>query len=302
MMRFGLIANYRKPELWDLVPRLVDWLLERDVPVVITDRLVGPAYQPPETVKVYPTSTIVKHVDVMLSIGGDGTILSTARVIGKAKVPILGIHMGGLGFLAEVPAADCFKALEQVIEDRYRLEERMVLAVDLQHGGKIQTYYAVNDMVVDRGSSPRLLHTQVEVSGRKLNDYVADGLIVATPTGSTAYSLSAGGPIVVPTLEALTITPISPHSLAARSIVVPSTDKIVIRFDQDQEGIALTLDGQVKIEIDSQAVVTTRRASWNIQMVKLPDSDYFQVLRTKLGWSGEAKGMRGSTQDGGRSR
>lgn len=293
MTRIGLIANYRKPELWDLVPRLVDWLLERDVPVAITDRLVGPAYQPPKSVKVYPVTTIVKHVDVMLSIGGDGTILSTARVIGKAKVPILGIHIGGLGFLAEVPAADCFKALEQVIANQYRLEERMVLAVDLQHGGKVQTYYAVNDMVVDRGSSPRLLHTQVEVSGRKLNDYVADGLIVATPTGSTAYSLSAGGPIVVPTLEALTITPISPHSLAARSIVIPSTDKIVIRFDQDQEGMALMLDGQVKIEIDSSAVVTARRASWSIQMVKLPDSDYFQVLRTKLGWSGEAKGMQG---------
>ncbi|MCH7858104.1 MAG: NAD(+)/NADH kinase [Candidatus Marinimicrobia bacterium] len=293
MIRFGLIANYRKPELWDLVPRLVDWLLERDVPVAITDRLVGPAYQPPEAVKVYPASTIVKHVDIVLSIGGDGTILSTARIIGKAKVPILGIHMGGLGFLAEVPAADCFKAMEQVIEDHYRLEERMVLAVDVQHGGKIQTYYAINDMVVDRGSSPRLLHTQLEVSGRKLNDYVADGLIVATPTGSTAYSLSAGGPIVVPTLEALTITPISPHSLAARSIVIPSTDKIVVRFDQDQEGMALMLDGQVKIEIDSSAVITARRASWNIQMVKLPGSDYYKVLRTKLGWSGEAKGMQG---------
>ena len=293
MIRFGLIANYQKPELWDLVPRLVDWLLERDVPVAITDRLVGPAYQPPEAVKVYPASTIVKHVDIVLSIGGDGTILSTARIIGRAKVPILGIHMGGLGFLAEVPAADCFKAMEQVIEDHYRLEERMVLAVDVQHGGKIQTYYAINDMVVDRGSSPRLLHTQLEVSGRKLNDYVADGLIVATPTGSTAYSLSAGGHIVVPTLEALTITPISPHSLAARSIVIPSTDKIVVRFDQDQEGMALMLDGQVKIEIDSSAVITARRASWNIQMGKLPGSDYYKVLRTKWGWSGEAKGMQG---------
>ncbi|MCB7130378.1 MAG: NAD(+)/NADH kinase, partial [Candidatus Brocadiales bacterium] len=122
--------------------------------------------------------------------------------------------------------------------------------------------------------------------------YVADGLIVATPTGSTAYSLSAGGPIVVPTLDALTITPICPHSLSARSIVVPSTDKIVIRFEESEEGIALTLDGQVRLEIDSQAVVTTGRAGWNINMVRLPDSDYFQVLRMKMGWSGEARGVK----------
>ncbi len=293
MKAFGIIANFRKADLWDLLPGLVDWLLERGRTVAVTDRLAGPNYQPPKEVQVYPTATIVRHVDVMLSIGGDGTILSTARIIGKAKVPILGIHMGGLGFLAEVPAVDIFKALEQVLDKKYRLEERMVLAVDVQHEGQLETYYAINDLVVDRGVSPRLLHTRVEVSGRRLNDYIADGLIVATPTGSTAYSLSAGGPIVVPALEALTVTPICPHSLSARSIVVPSTDKIAIRFEESQEGIALTLDGQVKFEIDSKAVVTTRRATWNINMVRLPDSDYFQVLRTKMGWSGEARGVSG---------
>ena len=292
MNAFGIIANYRKPDLWAFLPVLVDWLLERGCTVAITDRLVGSSYQPPEKVKVHSTATIIRHVDVMLSIGGDGTILSTARIVGKAKVPILGIHMGGLGFLAEVPIADTFKALEQVLDGNHYLEERMVLAVDLQHGSKLETYYAVNDLVVDRGSSPRLLHAKVEVSGRKLNDYVADGLIVATPTGSTAYSLAAGGPIVVPSLEVLTITPICPHSLSARPIVVPSTDKIVIRFKESQEGIALTLDGQVKFEIDNQAVVTTRRATWNINMVRLPSSDYYQVLRTKMGWSGEARGVR----------
>ncbi|MFB0517303.1 MAG: NAD(+)/NADH kinase [Candidatus Neomarinimicrobiota bacterium] len=290
MKSFGIVANYRKADLWQLLPPLVEWLLERDQTVVLTDRLVGSAYQPPKQVKVCSTASIVRQVDVMLSIGGDGTILSTARIIGKAKVPILGIHMGGLGFLAEVPAVDTFKALEQVLNDQYRLEERMVLAVDLQHGDKFETYYAINDLVVDRGSSPRLLHTKVEVTGRKLNDYVSDGLIIATPTGSTAYSLSAGGPIVVPALEALTITPICPHSLSARSIVVPSTDKIVIRFKEDQEGIALTLDGQVKFEIDSRSVVTTRRATWNINMVRLLDSDYFHILRTKMGWSGDVPG------------
>ncbi len=200
--------------------------------------------------------------------------------------------MGGLGFLAEVTMADTFQALEQVIAGKYQLQDRMVLAVDLQHQGKLQTYYAVNDVVVDRGSSPRLLQAMVEISGRRLNDYVADGLIVATPTGSTAYSLSAGGPIVVPTLEALAVTPICPHSLSARPIVVPSKERIVIRFDEDQEGIGLTLDGQIKIEIDSQAVVTVRRATWDIQMVRLLDSDYYHVLRTKMGWSGEAQGVR----------
>ena len=290
MKSFGIIANYRKPDLWDLLPTLVDWLLAKRCSVALTDRLTGASYQPPPEVKVYPTSTIVNRVDLMLSIGGDGTILSTARVIGKADVPILGIHMGGLGFLAEVPLKNIYTALEHILEGNYHLEERMVLAVDLQHGGKFQTFYAINDLVVDRGSSPRLLHTEVEVSGRKLNDYVADGLIVSTPTGSTAYSLAAGGPIVVPALEALTITPICPHSLSARPIVVPSMEKVVIRFQSGQENMSLTLDGQAKVEINSMAVVTTRRASYNIKMVRLPDSDYFRVLRTKMGWLGDLPG------------
>ena len=292
MMSFGIIANYHKPELWQLLSQLVDWLLDHDISVAITDRLAGPSYQPPQAVKVLSSAAIVRQVDAMLSIGGDGTILSTARIIGKARVPILGIHMGGLGFLAEVPAADTISALQKVTKGEYHLEERMVLAVDLQHGGKLETYYAVNDVVVDRGSSPRLLRTQVEVTGRKLNDYVADGLIIATPTGSTAYSLAAGGPIVVPSLEVFTITPICPHSLSARPIVLPSSERIVLRFDEDQEGITLILDGQVKLEIDSQAVITTRRATWNIHMIRLADSDYFQVLRAKMGWSGEARGTR----------
>lgn len=292
MKTIGIIGNFRKPQLWDLLPGLVEWLQEHNVTVVLSDRLVGPAYDPPTGVQVHPAGTLVRHVEMMLSIGGDGTLLSTIRVVGKAQVPILGIHMGGLGFLAEVTMADTFKALEEVLAGKYNLEDRMVLAVDLQHKGKLETYYAVNDVVVDRGSSPRLLMAKVEISGRRLNDYVADGLIVATPTGSTAYSLSAGGPIVVPALEALTVTPICPHSLSARSIVVPSSDKIVIRFDEEQEGIRLMLDGQVNFNIDSQAVVTARRANWNIQMVKLLDSDYYQVLRTKMGWSGEAKGVR----------
>ncbi len=292
MKTIGIIGNFRKPQLWELLPGLVEWLQEHKTTVVLSDRLVGPAYDPPPEVQVHPAGTLVRHVEMMLSIGGDGTLLSTIRLVGKAQVPILGIHMGGLGFLAEVTMADTFKALEEVLAGKYNLEDRMVLAVDLQHQGKLETYYAVNDLVVDRGSSPRLLMARVEISGRRLNDYVADGLIVATPTGSTAYSLSAGGPIVVPALEALTVTPISPHSLSARSIVVPSSDKIVIRFNEEQEGIRLILDGQVNFKIDSQAVVTARRANWNIQMVKLLDSDYYQVLRTKMGWSGEARGVR----------
>ncbi len=290
MKTIGIIGNFRKPQLWELLPGLVEWLQEHKVTVVLSDRLAGPAYEPPPEVQVHPAGTLVRHVEMMLSIGGDGTLLSTIRVVGKAPVPILGIHMGGLGFLAEVTMADTFKALEEVLAGKYNLEDRMVLAVDLQHQGKMETYYAVNDVVVDRGSSPRLLMARVEISGRRLNDYVADGLIVATPTGSTAYSLSAGGPIVVPALEALTVTPICPHSLSARSIVVPSSDKIVIRFDEEQEGIRLILDGQVNFKIDSQAVVTARRANWNIQMVKLLDSDYYQVLRAKMGWSGDVPG------------
>ncbi len=287
----GIIANHRKPEVWTLVPELVQWLMNKGWSVAVTDRITGPKYEPPAAVAVMPVAALAKNVEMMISIGGDGTILSTARVIGKNNVPILGIHMGGLGFLAEVVVGDIYGALEKIQAGKYRLENKMVLAVDLHHAGNFETYYCINDLVVSRGDSPRLLSTKVEISGRKLNEYIADGLIVATPTGSTAYSLAAGGPIIVPTLAALTITPICPHSLSARPIVVPSTEKIAIRFDEKQEGIALTLDGQVNFSIDSQAVVTARQARWDVQMVRLLDSDYYNVLRTKMGWSGEARGV-----------
>ncbi|MCH7527999.1 MAG: NAD(+)/NADH kinase [Candidatus Marinimicrobia bacterium] len=131
MKTIGIIGNFRKPQLWDLLPGLVEWLQEHNVTVVLSDRLVGPAYDPPPEVQVHPAGTLVRHVEMMLSIGGDGTLLSTIRVVGKAQVPILGIHMGGLGFLAEVTMADTFKALEEVLAGKYNLEDRMVLAVDL---------------------------------------------------------------------------------------------------------------------------------------------------------------------------
>ena len=224
-----------------------------------------------------------------MTLGGDGTIFSLARAVGDRGTPILGIHLGELGFLAEVVLEDMFTRLDEVVGGDYNIQKRMVIKCIVTNGTEPQTFYALNDIVVDRGKSHRLLNCELLANDDFVAKYKADGLIVATPTGSTAYSLASGGPIVIPTFGSMVVTPICPHTLTLRPIVFPDDQILEISFPVDSgKDMALAVDGQVNEYLKSTAKVVIQKAPYKINMVNFTDSNYFNTLRTKLGW-----GVRG---------
>ena len=222
--------------------------------------------------------------DLVVAIGGDGTILRTAREL-RGTVPILGVNLGRLGFLAEVSTEELEEAFGEVLDGRVRVEERTGLSAYAE--GEREGFFAVNDVVLERGASPRMMEVRVFVEGELLGSYLADGVILATPTGSTAYSLSAGGPIVHPGLDALILTPICPHSLSVRPMVLPPDEEVVVRVRSDRgEDMALTVDGQVRCGLHPEDTVRVRRAEEKVRLVAFPDRSFYSVLRTKLLWGG----------------
>jgi NAD+ kinase len=230
-----------------------------------------------------PRSEIPGKSEMIIVLGGDGTFLSVARQSGCYKTPILGINLGGLGFLTETTLADLYSDLEEVLAGRFEVEQRMVLTTTLQKDGKaVDTHTALNDVVIHMGTLARVITLKVLVNGEFLNRFLADGLIVSSPTGSTAYSLSAGGPILYPTLDALLLTPICPHTLSNRPIVLPSES--VVDIFPESEGTTLTLDGQTEIPLDMDNGIRVAKSDCPIQLICLPGKSHFDTLRTKLNW------------------
>ncbi|HLB25401.1 MAG TPA: NAD(+)/NADH kinase, partial [Nitrospirota bacterium] len=219
-------------------------------------------------------------------LGGDGTLLAVARAIGDRDVPILGVNLGTLGFLAEIARGDLFSALEGVLAQRFRIEERMRLDVRVERGGAAASRtLALNDAVVSNTALSRMVHLETRADGAEVTTYHADGLIVATPTGSTAYSLSAGGPLVYPTMQALLLTPISAHTLTQRPLVLPETCEVQVRVREARGGrVHLTVDGQVGRELALGDRVTVRRAEWPTRLLVDPARSHFDVMRAKLRW------------------
>jgi len=215
--------------------------------------------------------------------------LILSRAIGDRSTPILGIHLGELGFLAEVVLEDMFTRLDAVAAGDFNIQKRMVIKCVVNNGNEPHTFHALNDIVVDRGKSHRLLTCELLANDNFVAKYKADGLIVATPTGSTAYSLASGGPIVIPTFGSMVVTPICPHTLTLRPIVFPDDQVLKISFpEKGGQDMALAIDGQVNEYLKSTAKVMIQKASFEINMVNFTDSNYFNTLRTKLGW-----GVRG---------
>jgi NAD+ kinase len=212
-------------------------------------------------------------------------MLSLARAVGDRNVPILGIHLGELGFLAAVNVDQMFEKLDQVVAGDYLVQPRIVLKSTVYNGGKSSTFFALNDMVIDGGKSHRMLVYELQANNHVIANYKADGLVVSTPTGSTAYSLAAGGPIVVPTMKTMVVTPICPHSLTLRPIVIPDDQVLNISFPSDHDdGIALAVDGQICEELGSGSKVEIQVADYTISMIGFPGSNYFDTLRKKMGW------------------
>ena len=229
---------------------------------------------------------LAREADLIVVLGGDGTLLSIARRAG-ARVPILGVNLGELGFLTEVVEAEAMPMLARVLAGRYGLDRRLTLAATLERSARrLGAFRALNDVVVTNGAHARIIEFTVAVDGLPLTTYRADGIIVATPTGSTGYSLSAGGPIVEPTAEVLLLSPISPHTLTNRPVVLRPRALVTITIARREHDAMLTIDGQEARRLAGGDVVTVRRGRSPVSLVRSPDRTYYDVLRSKLGWGG----------------
>jgi len=224
---------------------------------------------------------------MIILLGGDGTLLAAARMMGDSTVPILPVNLGGLGFLTSVTLEELYSVLEEVLAGNHRISERVLLEAEVLRGGQvIEKQRALNDAVLNKAALARIIDLELLIDGGYVCSYKADGLIVSTPTGSTAYSLAAGGPIVYPVLDAFVITPICPHSLTNRPLVVPDTMRIEIDFHCGDESVFLTIDGQVGIELKEGDRVAIRKAPTKLRVVRPVKKTYFQILRNKLKWGG----------------
>jgi NAD+ kinase len=220
-------------------------------------------------------------------LGGDGTFLSAVRWIGDEEIPIVGVKFGAVGFLAEITEDNLFSVAEKILAENFRTVQRMRLEVELVRGGEVCVRETVlNDVVINKGALARLAHIETHINDHYLTTYRADGLVLATPTGSTAYSLAAGGPIIHPEVPCIIMTPISPFTLTNRPLVVPDTSRITIRLEPKSKDIFLTFDGQAGLEIVENDVIVVRKGVHPLHMITLPEQEYYDVLKAKLRWSG----------------
>ena len=225
-------------------------------------------------------------VDLIAVLGGDGTLLSVARLVGCHRVPILGINLGGLGFLTEVTLDEFYPTLDQVLAGKVAYDERIMLAATVLRGGEEVFHQAVlNDVVVNKGALAKIIDLQARIDGHEVANFKADGLIVSTPTGSTAYNLAAGGPIVHPSVGAILLTPICPHTLTNRPVVVGDGSLVEILLVSEKTEVHLTLDGQVGFSLQGGDRIRVQKAACTIRLVTVPGKNYFDVLRDKLKWT-----------------
>ena len=279
-MRIGIIAKPKKPAN-EVVASLVKWLRERGVEVFLDEETALFAGIDSN----YKKSEIPYVSDVIVVIGGDGTFLSVARLVYGNDVPVLGVNLGRLGFLTEVTLDELYDVMDMVLKGDYIIDERAMLeAFIFRHGEKIAEYRVLNDVVINKGTLARIIELEAKVDGKFLTLYRADGLIISTPTGSTAYSLAAGGPILYPSIPSFILTPICPFTLSQRPIVIPDNSEIEVTLNTENEDVFVTLDGQVGFALKVRDTVKVRKAKKSIKIIKNPRRDFFEVLRTKLKW------------------
>ncbi len=264
----------------DLAKGIRDFLTAQKVTVVAEDKEAQALDATPLS-KIDPLS-----IDFILSMGGDGTILGLLHHYEDLNAPILGINLGHLGFMADVPLDDVYPSLQDLVDGHYHIEERLILQGEASTGKK---YFAVNDFVIHRSPNPNLVEIGIHVDGVYLNTFEADGMIIATPNGSTAYSLAAGGPILSPNLEAVVITPICPHTISNRPLVLTANQKIQIQYLSNYKSVEISADGLSHHTLETGAVFHISRSPKKFRLVNLLRRDYFSTLRTKLNWSGKLR-------------
>ena len=229
----------------------------------------------------------MKKVNLIIAMGGDGTFLRAARIFSPYNIPLLGINLGGLGFLTEISISNFQQELEKILNGKYRIEKRLMLKTSIiREGKKIKSFLSLNDIVISERALSRLINLKTSISGEFVTTYSADGLIISTPTGSTAYSLSAGGPVVYPDLEVIILFPICAHTLAVRPLIVAQNDEIEVILEPPFEKVMLTIDGQIGFNLEEKDKIKVSKASYKAYLMKREEKLFFKVLRTKLKWSG----------------
>lgn len=290
-MIIGCTGNYRKQEFYNILEILHNLFKKQNIKFIISSDLEkNKKFNIPSDYKIMEFSKLIQKCDILFAIGGDGTILSTVRRLESLSKPIMGIHIGGLGFLSECTESNLESTIKSILNNKYVVSERMLLELQIcSNNGSEKKIRALNDIVVEQGSSARLLKVEVEVSKHYLNTFEGDGVIFSTPTGSTAYSLSAGGPIIYPSLDSITITPICPHSLSARPIVLRPEEVVNLAFPDTLDDISLVVDGQIKVSIKRNSKIRIIKAKHNAKIISMKQNSYFKTLRTKMGWIGNVR-------------
>jgi NAD+ kinase len=282
MKTIGIISKPQQESIRQIVPALLDWLKQRQIAALCdqeTADCVGPLCP------VHSREELAAGADMLLVLGGDGTLLAVGRAAGDRDVPILPVNLGSLGFLTSVKLDELYGVLEEVQAGQHRISERIQLDTEVLRGGQsLERNRALNDAVLSKATLARIIDMELSIDGRYVCSYRADGLIIATPTGSTAYSLSAGGPIVYPTVDAFLVTPICPHSLTNRPLVIPDSMTLELAFQASDNAAYLTLDGQVGVELQAGDRVVIRKAAKRLKLVRPLRKTYFEILRNKLKW------------------
>jgi NAD+ kinase len=279
-MIVGIISKEDNPEALALSKRVVRWMQDAGLLCLIENHIA-------DYLKIEHTDDAWTNSEVLIAIGGDGTFLRAVRMAAPREIPVLGIHMGNLGFLTEVMEDEVFKALDALKRGQYIRDERTMFEVTLLRGNKtIASQHVLNDVVINKGALARIIDIEVWTDSSFITCYRADGLIISTPTGSTAYNLAAGGPIVHPHVGAIILNPICPHVLSNRSLVLPDSQEviIVVKSSKASDNIYLTLDGQKGHPLQAGDRLSIMKGSRKAIMLRFPQRDYFEILRSKLKW------------------
>ena len=277
----GIYAKKNHPEAPKLAQDVCDRLQQRGIAFVLEPWLG----QILECATVVPKEAIPQQVDLIIVLGGDGTLISVARQVNGLQVPILGVNLGSLGFLTEITQHELPSMLEAVLAGDYSVTDRMMLDVEVLRRGKlVEKHTLLNDVVINKGSLARIIDMETWVDGDYLTTFKADGLIISSPTGSTGYNLAAGGPIIYPGINSLVITPICPHMLTNRPLIVPSTSTVAIDISFADDVVYFTGDGQIGANLEPGDRVEVCQSAARTHLIKSPSRDYYEILRTKLSW------------------
>ena len=282
--KIGVFCKPKAPSATDILGRLIPWLRKQNYHIFLdtgTAAIINEASS-------YEKREISQQADLLIVLGGDGTLLSVALAAHPHNIPYLAVNLGILGFLAEISIDELYPTLENILAGKFEIENRMLLnACIWRNGEKVEDHNVLNDVVINKGAVARVINLQVLVNGQYMTSYRADGLIIATPTGSTAYSLSAGGPIIHPSMHTLVLSPICPFTLTNRSILIPDQSIIQVKLAAEYDDVRVTLDGQEGYDMRAGDILEIKKTKTSLQLIRGPNKNYYQILRDKLHWGSQ---------------